>query len=260
MRTKPEIVSSYTEILGDISSQRTLDVATCDGHFIDILRQGLKQCGRVVGIDISKRFYEPGAAPFSQSNNAFCLMDFTNLAFQPECFDMIVMSNTLQYMTDFMRTIDQILALLRPTGWFLISEMTSDAQTDEQACHRDWFVWYSSITRLLNLDTIQSMLSRHAIMNVLQDLNMTEYQTFIIRGKRDDRQQAVKRYQSLEKQGTRLLDRVTDAMIQSRYRKELNGILDRVVSHGWQFADNTVFLGRKTRLILGERTHYDAMT
>lgn len=251
MRTKPEIISSFSEILGDISSQRTLDVATCDGHFIDILRQGLKKCGRIVGIDISKRFYEPGVAPFAQSDNAFCLMDFTKPAFQPECFDMVVMSNTLQYMTDITSTAGRILDLLRPEGWFLISEMTSDAQTDEQACHRDWFIWYSSITRLLNLDTIQSMLSRQAIINVLQDLNMTDYQTFIIRGRRDDRQQAVERHRSLEKLGNRLLEQVANEMIQSRYRKEMDGILGRLPSHGWQFADSTIILGRKSAVDFG---------
>ena len=107
---------SPTEILGNISGGRVLDVATGGGGFVHFLLDGLKDYDESIGVDNNER----GAAAFAEAFKEnprvhFQLMDAHKLEFEDASFDLVCISNSLHHL-DPQPVLHEMTRVLRPGG------------------------------------------------------------------------------------------------------------------------------------------------
>jgi SAM-dependent methyltransferase len=134
------------DLLPPLPARRVLDVATGGGAFIERLIEILPNYTEIVGIDTSQRAGEAfGTAFKDQSDIRFEWMDAIYLSFEDASFDLVCISNSLHHFEDPRRVLTEMKRVLRPGGYFLISEMYSDHQTETQLTHVYLHHWWAAV-------------------------------------------------------------------------------------------------------------------
>jgi ubiquinone/menaquinone biosynthesis C-methylase UbiE len=134
------------DILGHLSVERVLDVATGSGGFIHFLLEGLKDYSEIIGVDVK----ESAASTFEEAfkdkpNIHFQVMDAAYLDFESESFDLVCISNSLHHLDDPQAVLRQMERVLRPGGHLLVSEMYCDGQTETQMTHVHLHHWWGAV-------------------------------------------------------------------------------------------------------------------
>jgi len=149
---------SPKDILGEISGGRVLDLATGSGGFIHFLLDGLKDYTEIIGVDNNERSAAIFADAFKENNNIhFQLMDVTQLDFDDSSFDMVCISNSIHHL-DPLPALRQMMRVLRPGGYLLISEMYRDGQTETQMTHvllHHWWAAVDTVNGIVHRETYQ---------------------------------------------------------------------------------------------------------
>jgi len=133
------------DILGEISGGRVLDLATGSGGFIHFLIEGLKDYREIIGVDSNGHAGAAFAEAFGDKPNIhFELRDVSQLDFGDSSFDVVCISNSLHHL-DPMPVLRQMLRVLRPGGYLLVSEMYRDGQTEAQMTHVHLHHWWAAV-------------------------------------------------------------------------------------------------------------------
>ncbi len=135
--------------LHSIEAPLVLDVATGSGNFARLLRTDYQGIGTIIGIDISQK----GLVRFREAMDEIgdmisACMDSSRIALADESIDMICISNSLHHMADLEDTLMEMKRVLKPGGYFLLSEMFRDNQTESQMTHVMLHQWWASIDTL----------------------------------------------------------------------------------------------------------------
>jgi 2-polyprenyl-3-methyl-5-hydroxy-6-metoxy-1,4-benzoquinol methylase len=72
-------VDVIERVLGGIAGGRVLDVATQEGHFVQILMENLKDYTEIVGIDINERAIETAQSTIGQEGVRFLVMNIERI-------------------------------------------------------------------------------------------------------------------------------------------------------------------------------------
>ncbi len=162
------------EILKRIETPMVLDVATGNGNFAGHLRTEYKGIGTITGIDVSWNGLERSRETLKKIDDmrAVC-MDSSEMAFYDGSFDMVCISNSLHHMARLDDTLAEILRVLKPGGYFLVSEMYSDNQTEAQLTHVLMHEWWASIDTLNGIPHF-STFPRERILNIAETLGLNE--------------------------------------------------------------------------------------
>lgn len=136
------------DLLGSISANRVLDVATGSGGFIHFLLEGLKDCDDIIGIDTNPRAADSFAAAF-QDNPAvhFQPMDARQMGFADGSFDLVCISNSLHHFSDPQVVLREMERVARPGGILLLAEMYRDGQSETQLTHVLLHHWWAAVDR-----------------------------------------------------------------------------------------------------------------
>ena len=138
--------------LDNISINWTLDVATGKGNYASFLRKNVKGCGTITAIDFHIAMLIKAKEPFNKIGDVLpACMDSAMMAFESEVFDMVCISNSLHHMKNLEATLAEMMRVLRPEGYFLVSEMYSDNQTDAQMTHVLMHEWWAEIDSALGV-------------------------------------------------------------------------------------------------------------
>ena len=241
---EPRRICSYREVLGNLTVNRVLDVATCQGHFIQVLMESLPVPGQMIGMDISRRFYLPDEHPFSEKNVHFVRMDFNAPGFYAHAFDMVVMGNALHYMDDVPHVLNQMMTLLKPGGYLLISEMMGEARTLAQQPHLAHFQWWVEISELLGCRDHNPLVSAYVLAGYLKGLHLADVEYFILPGDSDEDCDREERQQSIQRRSGKALKNLMDHAEYPRLKAESDRIQALQQMHGWQFQDHLVILAK----------------
>jgi SAM-dependent methyltransferase len=134
------------DLLPSLPAQRVLDVATGAGAFIERLAEILPDYTEIIGVDTSQRACEAfGAAFKDQPNIRFEAMDAAHLGFDDASFDLVSIANSLHHFADPQSVISEMKRVLRPGGYFLVSEMYSDHRTETQLTHVYLHHWWATV-------------------------------------------------------------------------------------------------------------------
>ena len=138
--------------LDNIRISRTLDVATGMGNYADFLRTNIKDCGTITAIDVDKAMLARAKEPLDNIGDVLpACMNSAMMALKPEAFDMTCISNSLHHMKYLEDTLAEMIRVLRPGGYFLVSEMYRDGQTDAQMTHVLMHEWWAEIDSALGV-------------------------------------------------------------------------------------------------------------
>ncbi|WP_185971064.1 class I SAM-dependent methyltransferase [Alkalicoccobacillus porphyridii] len=118
-----------------LSAGRLLDIGTGAGKFIPTLKHIFKDYQEIVGIDSDEDSLEQAQKQFSSQNIQFLKMNAERLAFDDDSFDSVCISNSLHHLMRPEAALNEMKRVLKPGGLFLINEMFSDQQTEEQVTH-----------------------------------------------------------------------------------------------------------------------------
>jgi ubiquinone/menaquinone biosynthesis C-methylase UbiE len=189
--------------LSGIDGGRVLDVATQQGHFVQILMENLQGYTEIVGIDISEQAIETARDAFEQANVRFLVMNAEELDFADESFDTVNISASLHHLSNIPRVLGEMERVLRPKGHFIIVEMHRDGQTEAERTSVHLHHWVAEVDCALGL-LHNSTLARQEFVDYVASLGLSE----------------VKFYD--------FPDRESDPMEKAR-NKNLEGLIDRVI-------------------------------
>lgn len=137
--------------IGHISGGKVLDVATGNGNFIQFLIEGLMNFEEITGIDTKDGLETVFTANFKKHPVRYEKMDAANLQFADASFDTVCISNSLHHMPQMERTLQEMLRVLKPGGYFIISEMYSNNQSETQMTHVHLHHWWADVDQTQGL-------------------------------------------------------------------------------------------------------------
>ena len=162
--------------LDNIRISRTLDVATGMGNYAGFLRTNINGCGTITAIDVDSAMLTRAREPLNKIGDVLiACMDSAMMAFEPEVFSLVSISNSLHHMTNLENTLTEMKRVLRPGGYFLVSEMYRDGQTDAQMTHVLMHEWWAEIDSALGVshfstfrkDEIQGICANLGLENMI---------------------------------------------------------------------------------------------
>lgn len=165
------------EILGGITAQRVLDIATGGGGFIHFLLEGLTNYTEIIGVDNNERAATSFAETFKENPRVhFQQMDAHHLGFPDSSFDLVSISNSLHHL-DPLPVLREIKRVLRPGGHLLVSEMYRDNQTETQMTHVLLHHWWAAVD-MVNGVVHHETYTRQELLDLVTRLGLTDVSTY----------------------------------------------------------------------------------
>lgn len=113
------VVSSFLELIGDVSGQQACDLACGQGR---IARELAQRGAEVVGIDLSANLIEIAKCEESSNHIEYTIDNAETLkTIADECFDLVVCNLALMDIADLNKTIQTVWCVLRNDGAFVFS-------------------------------------------------------------------------------------------------------------------------------------------
>ena len=137
------------EKLVDLHGGRVLDVATQEGHFVQILMENLNDYTDIVGIDINKQAIEMAQNTIGQEGVRFLVMNAEQLAFENESFDTVSISASLHHLSNIQQVLEEMKRVLKPGGQFIVVEMHRDGQTEAELTSVYLHQWVAEVDSTL---------------------------------------------------------------------------------------------------------------
>jgi len=161
-------------ILGHIRGGRVLDVATGRGGFIGFLADGLADYDEIVGIELDdSRRSAFEAATVGYRDVQFLQGDFMRAALGPGSFDTAAVSASLHHFDDPVAVLRRMHELVRPDGWFVVSEMYRDGQTPAQQTEVAVHDWMAAVDTAAG-GTHRPTFHRSEIIDMFGDLGLVD--------------------------------------------------------------------------------------
>lgn len=158
------------DILNKIKAPQVLDAATGRGEFIHILRQKLGHFQRIVGVDSDPQLVDTTQKLFPQSEVEIHKMYLEQLRFEDQYFDLISISNALHHLVDVDKVLSELMRVLKPGGFFLVSEMyQGGSQSEAQHTHILMHHWLAKADQHFETAHFET-LYRDQILSKIQDL------------------------------------------------------------------------------------------
>ena len=196
-------MNEIEKALSGIVGGRVLDVATKEGHFVQMLMKNLQSYTEIVGIDISERAIETARHAFGRSDVRFLVMDADQLDFADESFDTVSVSAALHHLPNIPRVLNEMERVLKPGGHFILVEMHRDGQTKAERTFVHLHHWVAEVDSALG-QLHNRTLARQAFVDHVAGLGLSQVAFY------DD------------------TDRESDPMEKTRI-EHLEGLIDRMI-------------------------------
>jgi SAM-dependent methyltransferase len=132
-------------ILGKIHGGRVLDVATREGHFVQVLMSNLHSYSEIIGIDIDPHAIETAHEHLAGEQVQFFVMDAQRLGFNDDSLDTVNISASLHHLVHIPRVLGEMLRVLKSGGQFLLLEMHCDGLTEAELTTVSLHHWIADI-------------------------------------------------------------------------------------------------------------------
>lgn len=162
-------MTTFKDILENIPGGRVLDVATGSGRFVEILKESLASYDEIIAIDNSSRAEEGFKKAFDDPSIRFHAMDAHALDFPDASFDTAGICFSLHHLPDPLSVLNEMKRVLRPGGYFIVSEMYRDYQAETQMTHVLLHDWWGAVDTALNI-CHKPTYTRQEIVALLQSL------------------------------------------------------------------------------------------
>ena len=144
-------MTSIENKLREMDGGKVLDVATHEGHFVEVLMQNLHSYSEIVGIDVNEKAIEMARHRLGQENVRFLVMNAEHLDFENEHFDTVTISASLHHLADIQRSLGEMMRVLKPGGHFMLVEMHEDALTEASRTFVYLHQWVAEVDSALGI-------------------------------------------------------------------------------------------------------------
>ena len=232
-------------ILGTIDGGEVLDVATHEGHFVQILMKNLKSYTEIVGIDISEKAIEIARRTLKQDDVRFLVMNAEALDFENESFDTVNISASLHHVPNIQQVLDEMIRVLKPGGHFIIVEMHRDGQTQAELTSVFLHQWVAEVDSALG-HLHNKTLSRQEIVNYVNTLGLCEVEWYDYSDKDSDTKEK-SRIEQLEGLVERTTQRAKNTNNHARLKERGEALLQRLHDAGAQREPIIIVAGKKSQ-------------
>ncbi len=164
--------------LKSISGGKILDVATGQGEFINALMKSLKDYDCFIGVDNSDKAVKYAAEQFKEKRVHIDKMDAERMGYRENTFDTVGISNSLHHFKDISKVLDGMRKVLKPEGFFFISEMFCDeGQTEEQKTHIKMHHWWGKIDTKLGI-VHKKTIKKDKIKEIVNKLDLKDVESY----------------------------------------------------------------------------------
>ena len=230
-------------ILGKIVGGRVLDVATRDGHFVQLLMKYLKSYSEILGIDIDAGAIETASGNLSYESVQFLVMDAEKIAFENGSFDTVNISASLHHIANISRVLGEMARVLNSGGKFIVLEMHSDGRTEAELTSIYLHHWVAEIdTELGNLHN--HTLPRQKILDYVNKLGLSEVSQYDYRDEDSDPMER-SRIEGLENLIEKTLQRAENTINYPAFAERGNELRQRLHEVGAQREPRLVLVGEK---------------
>jgi len=229
--------------LREIEGGKVLDVATHEGHFVQILTENLKSYTEIVGIDINEKAIETARDNLAQENVRFLVMDAEQMKFENECFDTVIISASLHHVANIQRVLDEMERVLKPGGCFIIVEMYCDGQTEAELTSIYLHQWVAEVDSRLGF-LHNKTLARHEFTEHIARLGLSKVKVYDYRDKDSDPKEKT-RVEQLEGLIERTIQRGEEISHYIKLKEHGEALLQRLHNVGAQREPIIMIVGKK---------------
>lgn len=230
--------------LKEISGGKVLDVATGTGQFIQFLMATLKDYHDFVGIDVHEKSLEYAQKQFEGNPARFEKMDAENISSEDETFDTVGIQHSLHHMKELDKVFSEMYRVLKPEGYFLISEMYSDGdQTKAQHSH----IKLHHLAAELDIAKgafHDHTYSRDKMRAIVKTLPFSALEEFDITYPVADLQNP-EFIADMKEKITKAMDHYKDNPSFDTYRQKFVDLIEWIETYGYASASSLFFIGRK---------------
>ena len=230
-------------ILNDLDGGKVLDVATHEGHFVQILAENLKSYMEIVGIDISEKDVKTAQNNLTQENIRFWVMDAEHLEFEDATFDTVTISASLHHLANIPRVLDEMLRALKPGGHFILIEMHENGQTDAERTSISLHQWVAEVDTALGF-LHHKTLTRQEFVNYVTGLELSHVEYYDFRDEDSDPKEKT-RIEQLESLIERTIRRAGVTSFYAEFKKRGEALLQQLYKSGAQREPVLIIVGEK---------------
>ncbi len=225
-------------MLGDLSVEKILDISTGKGQFIGFLDEYLGGYHELTGIDPDTESLSEAAAGFTRANIKLLEMRAQQLTFPDESFSMATISRGLHHLAGLPLCLAEIHRVLHKQGYFLISEMYADVESEAEKNAVLLHHMRADIDHLLHIDHYHTFTRQE-----LQEIPARA--GFELIGKIDFQPENRKTSEELFEDAALHLERIKDFPEHSGFQSQLEGIRLRIEKFGTDTPRHLLMLCRK---------------
>ena len=230
-------------IFGRIDGGKVLDVATNEGHFVQVLMEDLHSYSEIIGIDISEPAIETARNNLIQENVKFLVMNAEQLDFENESFDTVNASASLHHLANIQRVLGEMERVLKPGGQFIIVEMHRDVQTEAELTSIYLHQWVAEVDSALNY-LHNRTLARQEVVDYVASLGLRKIECFDQRDTNSDPKEKA-RTEQLENLIERTIQRAENTKNYSDLKERGRALYQRLHNVGAQREPLLLIVGEK---------------
>ena len=163
----------FERVLSNINGGRVLDVATQEGHFIQLLVKNLQSYTQIVGIDIDEDVIRKAKEVVGDKEIQFFVMNAEHMDISDGSFDTVSISASLHHLRNIQQVLLEIDRVLKSDGKFIFAEMHRDGQTAAELTSVYLHHWVGDVDSALGKLHYHTM-SRQELINYIESLGLSE--------------------------------------------------------------------------------------
>jgi ubiquinone/menaquinone biosynthesis C-methylase UbiE len=170
----------FQELLSGIQGGTVLDIGCGSGQFIEILVHSLGAYEFITGIDVDETALKEASDKFQGDSFSFIKASSQALPFEDGVFDLVSISKTLHHVENDRQTLVEMKRVLRPGGYFLVTEMIRDGLSRPQESHLLYHHLRAEIDQLIGVSHHETYYRSDLLDLIgfvgLQELTIREFQ------------------------------------------------------------------------------------
>jgi ubiquinone/menaquinone biosynthesis C-methylase UbiE len=232
-------MEKLVEYFNETEVKNILDVGTGTGDFLAVLEKAFP-LAKITGVDPNRESIEEAKKLFPEVT--FEKMYAENLGFQDHTFDLVSISMALHHLPEIGKAFAEMLRVLKPGGWIIVSELFSDNLNEAQEVHKMFHHFRGKTDRILGVSHNETF-SKNEIIEMVKIAGIDiQYHFEFMKG--------VNLITTTEELDSRvekmkgMLDSVKDYPEYKRLKPEINEFRERASKHGFQSATRVVVVGK----------------
>lgn len=167
------------KVINGITGGRVLDVATHEGHFVQILTKNLRSYTQIIGIDTNEQAIKKAQDTNKNKQIQFLVMNAEQLDFVDKSFDTVSISASIHHLVYIQQVLSEMERVLKRKGNFFLAEMHRDGQTEAEFTSISLHHWVAAVDTALG-SFHNHTLSRQELINYVTELGFTQIECYDI--------------------------------------------------------------------------------